>query len=66
MAFLVSGTEHHDSAWAEGRRAQTPAHRDSARANAPAVVLREMAVTIAAVLTAVAAVDVALTAFGIR
>ena len=66
MAFLISGTEHHDTAWADGRRAQTPALRDSVRANAPAVVLREVAATLAVVLTAVAAVDVALTAFGIR
>ena len=67
MALLISGTKHRDRDWvASDRRAGNPAYQNGANANAPAFVLREMAVTLAVVLTAVAAVDVALTAFGIR
>lgn len=67
MAFLISGTRHPDPTWAANDwRSENPTYQSAADANAPAVVLREMAMVLAVVLTAVAAVDVALTAFGIR
>ncbi len=67
MAFLISGTKHNERTWAaEERRKRSRGHPNAAGANAPAIVLREIAVVLTAVLAAVAGVDVALTAFGIR
>jgi hypothetical protein len=61
MAFEISRTKQVEHWAAHSGSANLPAG-----SNAPAVVLREMAALLATVLALVAAVDVGLTALGIR
>jgi hypothetical protein len=61
MAFQISRTKQVEHWAAQRASANLPAS-----SNAPAVVLREMAAVLATVLALVAAVDVGLTALGIR